>query len=104
MRTIIKNFAPDLDSASKYSVLSVPSLRTEHLFACKTVVTSYMMEVEMDEFINEIGIMRDFENIVQLFKMYRVRRKIWTIMELCTGGDMESRIVTMTEERLDIAM
>ena len=64
MRTIIKNSAPDLDSASKYSVPSVPSLRTERLFACKTVLTSYMTEVEMDEFINEINMMRDFENIL----------------------------------------
>lgn len=109
MNTIIKNSAPDLNSALKYSVgsaPSVPSPRTGRLFACKTVVTSYMTEVEMDEFINEIDIMRDFDhpNIVQLFEVYRVRRKIWIIMELCTGGDLESRIDTMTEERLAVAM
>jgi len=106
MNTIKKNSAPNLSSALKYSAPCVPSPRTGRLFACKTVVTPYMTETEMDEFINEIDIMRDFDhpNIVQLFEVYRVKRKIWIIMELCTGGDLESRIDTMTEERLAVAM
>uniref|UniRef100_A0A7S1B793 Calmodulin n=2 Tax=Corethron hystrix TaxID=216773 RepID=A0A7S1B793_9STRA len=76
------------------------------LYACKTVMTNNMTDAEMDEFINEIDILREFDhpNIVQLFEVYRKDRKIWLIMELCKGGDLESRISNMSEERVAVAM
>lgn len=75
-------------------------------YACKTVNTLRMRDNEMREFINEIDILRDLDhpNIVQLFEVYKVKRKMWIITELCSGGDLTSRTKTMTEADVVIVL
>uniref|UniRef100_A0A6U6K7F4 Calmodulin n=1 Tax=Odontella aurita TaxID=265563 RepID=A0A6U6K7F4_9STRA len=41
--------------------------------------------------------MDTIQNIVQLFEVYKVKRKMWIITELCSGGDLTSRMEGMTE-------
>jgi len=68
-------------------------------FACKTVNTVRMKDREIKEFINEVDILRELDhpNIIQLFEVYKNKRKVWIITELCTGGDLTSRIDTISE-------
>mmetsp|Transcript_18148 Transcript_18148/g.36196 ORF Transcript_18148/g.36196 Transcript_18148/m.36196 type:complete len:282 (+) Transcript_18148:456-1301(+) len=96
----------ELFSLLNHAARSVHFTSGGRLFACKTVVTPCMTDAEMEEFLNEIDILRDFDhpNIVQLFEVYRVGRKIWLVMELCAGGDLESRMGTMTEEKVAVVM
>jgi len=75
-------------------------------YACKTVNTLRMNNSELREFLNETDILRDLDhpNIVQLFEVYRQKRKIWIVMELCLGGDLFSRADTNTEEDVVIIL
>ena len=72
-------------------------------YACKTINTTRFSYDEILEFINEIEILRDLDhpNIVQLFEVLRIKRKMWIITELCTGGDLTSHLNIMTE--MDVA-
>lgn len=74
------------------SVPSSPS-KTMRAFACKTVHTTRLRKEDMAEMLNEIDIMRELDhpNILQLFDVYHGKRKIWLLMELCTGGDLAER-------------
>uniref|UniRef100_A0A7S1B6C0 Calmodulin n=1 Tax=Corethron hystrix TaxID=216773 RepID=A0A7S1B6C0_9STRA len=104
--------SPSLDNiemtllGSPFPYFSSSPEGSDRLYACKTVMTNNMTDAEMDEFINEIDIQREFDhpNIVQLFEVYRKDRKIWLIMEICTGGDLESRMSNMSEERVAVVM
>eukprot|EP00591_Stephanopyxis_turris_P004121 CAMPEP_0195512890 /NCGR_PEP_ID=MMETSP0794_2-20130614/4684_1 /TAXON_ID=515487 /ORGANISM="Stephanopyxis turris, Strain CCMP 815" /LENGTH=624 /DNA_ID=CAMNT_0040640771 /DNA_START=74 /DNA_END=1948 /DNA_ORIENTATION=+ len=77
------------------------SSQTARKYACKTVNTVRMKSTEIKEFINEIDILRDLDhpNTVQLFETFAVKRKIWIVTDLCSGGDLGTRIrkVNMTE-------
>eukprot|EP00586_Coscinodiscus_wailesii_P006518 CAMPEP_0172488964 /NCGR_PEP_ID=MMETSP1066-20121228/18693_1 /TAXON_ID=671091 /ORGANISM="Coscinodiscus wailesii, Strain CCMP2513" /LENGTH=617 /DNA_ID=CAMNT_0013256509 /DNA_START=64 /DNA_END=1917 /DNA_ORIENTATION=+ len=79
---------------------------SERLFACKTVNTTRMKPTELAEFFNEITILRDLDhpNIIQLFEVYKVKRKVWLVMELCMGGDLSTRAGEMTEEGVAIVL
>mmetsp|Transcript_10927 Transcript_10927/g.16889 ORF Transcript_10927/g.16889 Transcript_10927/m.16889 type:complete len:690 (+) Transcript_10927:445-2514(+) len=74
-------------------------MQSARKYACKTVNTVRMKDREIKEFINEVDILRELDhpNIIQLFEVYKNKRKIWIITELCTGGDLTSRIDTISE-------
>ena len=80
------------------------SRKTPRKYACKTINTVRFTDAEILEFINEINILRDLDhpNIIQLFEVIKMKRKMWIVMELCTGGDLTKRIETMTE--IDVAV
>lgn len=93
--------------ASKNAPRSTASRSKEkRKYACKTVNTLRMRDNEMREFINEIDILRDLDhpNIVQLFEVYKVKRKMWIITEICKGGDLTSRKEGMTEPDVVIVL
>ena len=46
----------------------------------------------------------DHPNIVQLFEVFKVKRKIWLIMELCSGGDLTGRVKDMDEDRAAVVL
>jgi len=73
---------------------------TKRKYACKTVNATRMKADEMAEFINEINILSDLDhpNIVQLFEVFKNKRKFWIVQELCSGGDLSSRLPDSTEE------
>lgn len=68
-------------------------------YACKTLNTPWMKESDIMEYLNEIDILRDLDhpNIIQLYEVFTLKRKIWLLMELCTGGDLTARANTMNE-------
>jgi len=72
---------------------------TYRRFAAKSVATRRMSDPEIAEFINEIEILRDLDhpNIIQLFEVFRVKRQLWLVMELCTGGGLVERALAMDE-------
>eukprot|EP00588_Corethron_pennatum_P028080 CAMPEP_0194312680 /NCGR_PEP_ID=MMETSP0171-20130528/9612_1 /TAXON_ID=218684 /ORGANISM="Corethron pennatum, Strain L29A3" /LENGTH=630 /DNA_ID=CAMNT_0039067303 /DNA_START=269 /DNA_END=2161 /DNA_ORIENTATION=+ len=72
---------------------------TYRRFAAKSVATRRMSDPEIAEFINEIEILRDLDhpNIIQLFEVFRVKRQLWLVMELCTGGGLMERALAMDE-------
>ena len=73
--------------------------RRRRRYACKTLNTMWMKNSDIMEYLNEINILRDLDhpNIIQLFEVFSVKRKIWLIMELCTGGDLTARSSDMRE-------
>jgi calcium-dependent protein kinase len=75
-------------------------------YACKTVNTLSMKDDELIEFMNEIEILRDLDhpNIVQLFEVFKLKRKLWIITELCAGGDLTARAGDMSELEAAIVM
>lgn len=75
------------------------STKPNRKYACKTVHTMQMKDNEIKEFINEIDILRnlDHPNIIQLFEVFKAERRVWIITELATGGDLSSRMDTMSE-------
>ena len=75
-------------------------------YACKTINTVRFTDAEILEFINEINILRDLDhpNIIQMLEVFKKKRKMWIIMELCTGGDLTKRIDSMTEMNVAVVM
>ena len=77
----------------------VPKPKHRRRYACKTLNTPWMKQSDIMEYINEIDILRDLDhpNIIQLYEVFTLKRKIWLVMELCTGGDLTARANTMDE-------
>lgn len=96
--------AAALEASKNAPLTSRP--KEKRKYACKTVNTLRMKDNEMIEFINEIDILRDLDhpNIVQLFEVYKVKRKMWIVTELCSGGDLVSRMEGMTEPECVIVL
>eukprot|EP01082_Thalassiosira_pseudonana_P015982 g14270.t1 g14270 contig9:1504932-1507607(-) len=65
----------------------------QRTFACKTILTSRINKEQIQELVNEIMIMRrlDHPYVLKLYEVYHVKRKIWLVTELCTGGDLSTR-------------
>ena len=84
--------------ASKSAALTIRK-EVKRRYACKTVNTLRMTDAELKEFVNEVDILRDLDhpNIVQLFEVYKVKRRLWIVTELCSGGDLTNRMANMTE-------
>jgi len=69
------------------------TIRFQRLYACKTVLTSHVKKGYLDQLLNEISIMKSLDHpfILQLYEVYQVKRSLWLVTELCTGGDLTSR-------------
>ena len=75
-------------------------------YACKTINTPWMKQQDIMEYLNEIDILRDLDhpNIIQLYEVFTQKRKIWLVMELCSGGDLTARAETMNEADVVIVL
>ena len=70
------------------------------LFACKTICTSRLRQDVQEELLEDITRIRDLphhSNIVSFHQVYRMKRQIQIITELCSGGDLHSRMHLLTE-------
>jgi serine/threonine protein kinase len=99
----------DLQSSlisEKPDILPKDNKKTNRQYACKTINTVRFNDAEISEFMNEINILRELDhpNIIQLFEVFKKRRKMWIVMELCTGGDLTKRMNAMTEMNVAIVM
>jgi len=49
-----------------------------------------MTPKELDEFFNEIDVLRELlhPNIIQMFEIYATKNKVWIVTELCKGGNL----------------
>lgn len=65
----------------------------QRTFAVKTILTSRVNKDQVQEMVNEINIMRKLDHpyILKLYEVYHIKRKLWLVTELCTGGDLSSR-------------
>lgn len=74
-------------------------VRFQRLYACKTVMTNQVKKDKLDELVNEIHIMRTLDHpfIIRLYEVYQVKRKLWLVMDLCTGGNLTSRKLNEAE-------
>lgn len=65
----------------------------QRTFAVKTILTSRINKDQLQELVNEIMIMRKLDHpyVLKLYEVYHVKRKLWLVTELLTGGDLSSR-------------
>ena len=65
----------------------------QRTFAVKTILTSRINKDQLDELVNEIMIMRKLDHpyVLKLYEVYHVKRKLWLVTELLSGGDLSSR-------------
>ncbi|KAL7471590.1 hypothetical protein ACHAXS_011881 [Conticribra weissflogii] len=65
----------------------------QRTFAVKTILTTRINKEQVEELVNEILIMRKLDHpyVLKLYEVYHVKRKLWLVTELCTGGDLSSR-------------
>ena len=80
------------------------TIRFAREYACKTVSTARVKSGQLEELLNEIYVMRTLDHpyILRLYEVYQVKRKIWLITELCSGGDLTSR--KMEEPRVTVVL
>ena len=73
------------------------------LYACKTIRTNRLQDTAaVQDLLQQVTTLRDLQqhthpNIVQLHSIYVTKRQVWLITELCTGGDLHSRMDVNTE-------
>lgn len=69
------------------------SVHFQRTFAVKTIMTSRINSAQVQELVNEIMIMRKLDHpyVLKLYEVYHVKRKLWLVTELCTGGDLSAR-------------
>jgi calcium-dependent protein kinase len=69
------------------------SVHFQRTFAVKTIMTSRINSAQVRELVNEIMIMRKLDHpyVLKLYEVYHVKRKLWLVTELCTGGDLSAR-------------
>eukprot|EP00560_Eucampia_antarctica_P008246 CAMPEP_0197824004 /NCGR_PEP_ID=MMETSP1437-20131217/1319_1 /TAXON_ID=49252 ORGANISM="Eucampia antarctica, Strain CCMP1452" /NCGR_SAMPLE_ID=MMETSP1437 /ASSEMBLY_ACC=CAM_ASM_001096 /LENGTH=680 /DNA_ID=CAMNT_0043423463 /DNA_START=29 /DNA_END=2071 /DNA_ORIENTATION=- len=81
------------------SSIKKAGVRFQRLYACKTVLTSRIKKGQLDALLNEIYIMRTLDHpyILHLHEVYQIRRKLFLVTELCTGGDLTSRNLNEAE-------
>lgn len=65
----------------------------QRTFAVKTILTSRINKDQLQELVNEIMIMRKLDHpyVLKLYEVYHVKRKLWLVTELLTGGDLSTR-------------
>lgn len=85
-----------LDSTGKQERPSLAKKKSVHFqrtFAVKTILTSRIQKEQMNELVNEIMVLRKLDHpyVLKLYEVYHVKRKLWLVTELLTGGDLASR-------------
>ena len=75
--------------------------RTQHRFACKVLNINRIGPQYIDKLHAEIDAMRqlDHPHIVRLREVFYGKRKIYLIMDLCTGGELFELVNTPGEHR-----
>ncbi|EJK49566.1 hypothetical protein THAOC_31542 [Thalassiosira oceanica] len=65
----------------------------QRTFAVKTILTSRINKNQIQELVNEIMIMRKLDHpyVLKLYEVYHVKRKLWLVTELLSGGDLSAR-------------
>ncbi len=88
----------DLGSGSYGKVYEVENKITKEIRACKELSKQKIDDLE--QFNLEITIMSkcDYPSIIKLYEIYEDERKIYLIMEKCTGGELFDRIIKKVEE------
>ena len=88
----------DLGSGSYGKVYEVENNITKEIRACKEL--SKQKIDDLQQFNLEITIMSkcDYPSIIKLYEIYEDERKIYLIMEKCTGGELFDRIIKKVEE------
>jgi len=63
-------------------------------YALKTIIVDRVSPIFLDELKNEINILKgmDHPNIVKAHEVYTYKRKIYLVLELCSGGDLYTRL------------
>ena len=63
-------------------------------YALKTIIVDRVSPIFLDELKNEINILKgmDHPNIVKAHEVYSYKRKIYLVLELCSGGDLYTRL------------
>ena len=79
--------------SSSSSLAKKKAVHFQRTFAVKTILTSRIQKHQMEELVNEISIMRKLDHpyVLKLYEVYHVKRKLWLVTELLTGGDLASR-------------
>lgn len=79
-------------------VMLVKSKFTGQEYACKELEKKKM--ADLAGFKREINIMikLDHPNIIKLYEIYETTDYIYLIMELCSGGELFDRIITLSEQ------
>ena len=77
--------------------LLVKNKITNQNFACKELVKKSISNYE--GLMREVNLMikLDHPNIIKLYEYYEDEKKIYLIMELCTGGELFDKIIKNTE-------
>ncbi|KAL3774087.1 hypothetical protein HJC23_014014 [Cyclotella cryptica] len=103
---VVGNVGSDMSKLSLERVISIESVNGnadsakakrgvhfQRTFAVKTILTSRVNKEQVQEMVNEIMIMRKLDHpyVLKLYEVYHVKRKIWLVTELCTGGDLSTR-------------
>jgi len=80
-------------SSASLSLATKKAVHFQRTFAVKTILTSRIQKDQMEELVNEISIMRKLDHpyVLKLYEVYHVKRKLWLVTELLTGGDLSSR-------------
>jgi serine/threonine protein kinase len=71
-----------------------PSTASEVVYAMKSILLEQLGDQSyVDELRNEIALLRalDHPNIVRAIETFEYRKRIYIVMELCSGGDLYSR-------------
>lgn len=70
--------------------LKEASSGADHEYALKSIILDRVSPVFIMELLNEIDILRglDHPNIVKLHEVYKYRKQIYLVLEMCDGGDL----------------
>ena len=87
------NSAGSHERPNSATLVTKRAVHFQRTFAVKTILTSRIQKDQMDELVNEINIMRKLDHpyVLKLYEVYHVKRKLWLVTELLTGGDLASR-------------
>ncbi|CAM9170181.1 unnamed protein product, partial [Phaeothamnion confervicola] len=75
------------------TVAEVLNKQTGHHLALKTIQLARISDQMIDEMRNEIEILKrlDHPNIIKAIETFESRRRVYLVMELCSGGDLTKR-------------
>jgi Protein kinase domain len=85
---------------------AIPSANKPMYFALKVINLVMVQEDKIAQLKNEVEILKtlDHPNIIKVYESFNTKRQVMMIMELCTGGDLSSRMPYMdTDTELQVA-